>query len=77
MPNYNEGDENKFFPAVIAALLVIGLGLGTFIYSLINADPDPLDNFGGHTVEVEEIDGVPHVNPGDGLAVPDAAPVPL
>jgi hypothetical protein len=76
MPSYRDGDEGKFFPAVIAGLLALGFGLGFLIYSLIGADPDALNEKLGldSEMEIEEEFGVPMVDPGGGLAVPSSGP---
>lgn len=37
MPEYQPGSEKKYFPAVVAALIVIGVVVATFVYNLIFA----------------------------------------
>lgn len=76
MPTYRDGDEEKFFPAVIAGLLALGFGLAALIYSLLQADPASLnDKLGLETVmTIEEENGELLVNPGPGLATPSSAP---
>lgn len=69
MPKYKEGDENKYFPSVIAILFVIAVALGTFIVSLISQGDENLDPV---TLQIDE-QGLIHVNPGPGM-IPDSAP---
>ena len=37
MPKYKNGDEKKYFPGIVAALIVIALAVASFVYSLITA----------------------------------------
>lgn len=36
---YKKGDENTYFPTMIAALVVIALAIAAFIYSFIKTTP--------------------------------------
>lgn len=49
MPQYSKGDEKKYFPTVIAALIVAAIAIASLIYSSIKNSDDakidePLDN---------------------------------
>lgn len=37
---YQPSDENKFFPLLIAALIIIALAVGSLVFSLVKVD-DP------------------------------------
>jgi hypothetical protein len=39
---YKKGDENTFFPTMIAALIVIAIAIAAFIYSFVRTTPDDL-----------------------------------
>ena len=68
MPTYRKGDEKKYFPFIIGALLALSAAVGYFIYSLVYTTPGDLN-----PVVVEERDGTTFVNPG-GAEVPTYAP---
>ena len=40
MPQYKKGDEKKFFPTVIAALIVAAVAIASFIYSVVKNNDD-------------------------------------
>jgi hypothetical protein len=69
MPQYQDGDEKKYFATVIAALVIIAIAVATFIFSLVRSDKDDFLEF-----LVEDVNGVPHVSPGPGMPVPDGPP---
>jgi len=41
MPKYKDGEENKYFPTIAAALLIIAIAISAFVASLIRAN-DPV-----------------------------------
>lgn len=69
MPAYKKGDENKYFSSMIAAMLVITVGVIFFVYSLITESDKHLDE-----IFVQDVDGVTQLNPGAGMATPDSEP---
>lgn len=68
MPKKNSS-KGQDFAAMIAALIVIAVAVASLIYSMVKAEPEDVQG-----ILVEEIDGVPYLNPGNGLATPDAPP---
>ncbi len=69
MPQYKKGDEKKFFPTVIAALIVAAVAIASFIYSVVKNGDDskigqPLDNDSS----------IIKLNPGSDLQTPTTAP---
>ena len=44
MPQYSKGDENKYFPAVIASLVVVGFGLSSIIYAFLKTTPAEIED---------------------------------
>lgn len=69
MPKYVKGEENKYFPGIVAALVILASAIGFFIYSLVTGPADK--NLEKVLVEDE---GVVKLNPGSGLAVPTSEP---
>jgi len=53
MPKYREGEENTYFPTIIAILIVIAVAVSTFVISIL---PDSKE-------EVSEDIGIETVNP--------------
>lgn len=70
MPTYNKGDEKKYFPMVIAALIVLAVAIAGFVFSLVSKSPQEID---GVIIEESE-DGTIMVSPGPGLATPEGPP---
>ena len=64
---YKKGDENKYFPAIVAALLVIAIGLGTFIYNALMVPESDYEE-----ILIEETASGISVSPGN--AQPTAPP---
>lgn len=67
MPEYVKGEEKKYFPAVIAALIIGAIAIASLIFSLIKVG-DNSDN------ELGIGDGVVKLNPDASLATPNSAP---
>ena len=69
MPQYSNGDEKKYFPTVIAALIVAAIAIASFIYSFIK---------GGDTADLSQPAGngtsVVKLNPGSTVPTPKSAP---
>lgn len=65
---YQKGDENSYFPAVIAGLLVIAVALATFVVNLVRVADRSLDE-----VIIGEESGEVTVDPGNG-PFPETAP---
>lgn len=66
---YEKGDENKYFPTVIAALIVLAVVIGGVVFTLLNGAPENLDQ-----LIITEENGVTMIDPGPGLATPDGPP---
>lgn len=58
---YKKGDENKYFPAVIAGLVVVAVALASFVVSLVKNADQNLDE-----VVIGEEDDQVIVDPGLG-----------
>ncbi len=58
---YQESSEKKYFPAIVAALIVLSAAIGYFVYSLVTG----FDTSITPEVVIEETDGIVRVNPGD------------
>ncbi|MBD3331124.1 hypothetical protein GF354_06420 [Candidatus Peregrinibacteria bacterium] len=74
---YNEGDENKYFPMMLASLIAIAIAVSAFIYSVVRTEPGdvPYDDIEGVSVEME--DGNAYVNPTEiGPSGPPSVPFP-
>ena len=67
---YQKGDENTYFPKVLAALIVFALAIATFIFSFVSKGPEDLEDY----IIDEDKNGVINVSPGAGLATPSAPP---
>ena len=65
---YKKGDEKQFFNSIVAALIFISLVIGYFIYSVLTASDDLA------TIKVENVNGVPYLNPGGGGPFPTSEP---
>lgn len=66
MPKYVQGEEKKYFPMMIAALIAGAIVIAGFIYSLVkNADKTKI---GSSKVNVMEL------SPGGKTAMPKTAP---
>ena len=76
MAKYQKGDEKSAIPMFLAALIVIAVAIGSFVFKSTDTE-DPLG------FVVTEENGVVMVNPGEGLlpfgppnvAVPDNPPL--
>lgn len=69
MPQYKRGDEKKFFPTIIAALIVAAVAISGFIYSFIkNGDDSKIGQ------PLEKNSPVIELNPGAGVQTPKSAP---
>ena len=67
--SYNNGDEKKYFPSIIAALIVLASAIGVFVYSLFNTTPGDLEPV---SVEITE-NGESIIQPVD-MGVPITSP---
>ncbi len=67
MPEYVKGEERKYFPAVIAALIVGAIAVASLIFSFIKAGDNSVADLGIG-------DGAIKLSPGDGLPTPNSAP---
>lgn len=67
MPEYVKGEEKKYFPAVIAALIIGAIAIASLIFSLIKAGDNSEKDLGIG-------DGVVKLNPDANLATPNSAP---
>jgi|GEM_PF-2486798 len=69
MPQYSKGDEKKYFPTVIAALIIAAIAISGFIYSMVKGQDDakigqPFD----------EKPGIVKLSPGSNTPTPKTAP---
>lgn len=69
MPKYVKGEEKKYFPGIVAALVILASAIGFFIYSIVTGPVDK--NLEKALIEEDE---VVKLNPGAGLAVPTSEP---
>lgn len=71
MPKYIKGEEKKYFPTVIAILIILATAIGFFIYSIVTG---PIDK-SLKEVLVDD-DGIINIqlNPGPDLAQPKIEP---
>ncbi len=67
MPGHEERAW-KYGTTVYAALILIAIAIGTFIYTVILAQPEEIDDY-----VYDSSSGVPVVNPDDSM-LPDHAP---
>lgn len=67
MPEYVKGEERRYFPAVIAALIIGAIAIASLIFSLINAGDNSEQDLGIG-------DDVVKLNPDASLATPNSAP---
>lgn len=70
MFNY-QGKAGKYFTGIIAALIIVAVSIGFFIYSLLFKTPAEIDINSIIYIPLE--DGTPTLNP-SGTAVPDKPP---
>ncbi|MCX6734421.1 MAG: hypothetical protein NTZ25_00750 [Candidatus Peregrinibacteria bacterium] len=68
MPEYKKGDEKKFFPTAIAALIVAAIAIASFIYSVVKTG----DN--AKVTQPSNNSPVMKLNPGAGVQTPTTAP---
>ena len=69
MPQYQKGDEKKYFPTVIAAVIVAAIAIAAFIFSLVKtSDTAQLNQPAGSASNVVKL------NPGADLQTPKSAP---
>ncbi len=69
MPQYKKGDENKFFPTVIAALVVAAVAIASLIYSIVkNSDDSKLGK------PFENDSSIMELNPNMNLQTPQSTP---
>lgn len=69
MPEYKKGDEKKYFPSIIAALIVAAIAIASFIYSFVkNGDDSKIGQ------PLEKNSPVIKLNPGADLQTPTTAP---
>ncbi len=69
MPNYQNGDENSYFPVVIAALIVIAVAIASFVMSFLFGTDDLLES-----ILIGDSKGVVTVNPGTSGVFPTSEP---
>ncbi len=70
MPDYVKGEEKKYFSILIAALIIIALAIGSFIYALVtNNEKENLEE-----ILIENDNGTIKLSPGPGLATPTSEP---
>lgn len=70
---YSSGDEKKYFPAVIAALIAVAVIVGFFVYNSLKTGPEDL----GYII-VEDLDGTVMLDPVgvEGPSGPPSVPFP-
>lgn len=70
MPPYKPGEEKTYLPAILSALLVLGLAIGLVIYSLITGAERPILE----EELIEDENGNLNLNPNFENSIPDSAP---
>lgn len=70
MTDYIKGEEKKHFSTIIAALIIIAVAIGSFIYALVTNDEE--DNL--EEILIENDGGTVKLSPGPGLATPTSEP---
>jgi hypothetical protein len=71
MPQYSKGDENKYFPTTIAALVVVGFALSSIVFAFLKTEPeDVADDI---ILNPSDLSSFPEHKPN--LAPPTAPPV--
>ena len=69
MPKYKAGDENRYFPTMIAALIVIAIALATFVVTFLFGTDKNLDE-----VLIGNMEGISTADPGEAMTFPTAEP---